>query len=50
MEEKKERQKRKENKTDKIPAFQEMMCTHKDINIAMKCVLLIHKFQVQNTG
>lgn len=43
----KDRRERK-TKTD-ILAFQEMMCVHRDINITMKRVLLIHKLKVQNS-
>lgn len=47
-EERKDRRERK-TKTDKILAFQEMMCVHRDINITMKRVLLIHELKVQDS-
>lgn len=47
-EERKDRRERK-TETDKILAFQEMMCVHRDINRTTKHVLLIHELEVQDS-
>lgn len=37
---------KRKDKMDKIPAFQEVMSMCKDINITMKCILLIHELKL----